>query len=295
VEGENRMTALTEADYDALRENIEEFGLQRPLIVKPVDSAGLHKVVDGHHRLKIARGLGMDVVPCTVLGLEMYTEDEFAIRCAVGNGRQLTQAHKALLAFEQHRTEIILACDENKGGQPFQKVRGSLPVHGAPVDEPFSVTSLENRRGLRHGDLGTLNKAWAKFCPDGTTTEDWATLRNLVSRGSGVGAAVAGIGGKKATDGKQRQDPKPDLLVLEAAKVLARRMANLAELDWKNYEDQEPGAINKAEFYQHLQVIFARFPEEARGMARNWILHNWPEEESDALGKRLTARVKEGK
>jgi hypothetical protein len=217
--------------------------------------------------------------------MDITEEEDFAIQCAVGNGRQLTQAHKALLAFEQHRPEILTALGENKGGRPEK------PAHRAPVFAPFSITDLETRRGLRRGDVNTLGKAWNKFCPDGRATDEWTGLRGKIANGAGVGAAVAGVAGQKVTEGKTRNDPEPDKLLLEAARTLNKRMEKLAFVDWK-YRDAYPGMSMKSEFYETLAGIFSKFPEEVRKDAANWIVKDWPDDEADALFKRLKSSAK---
>ena len=156
---------------------------------------------------------------------------------------------------------------------------------------PFSIADLETRRGLRKGDLSTLAKAWGTFCPDGRATGDWEQLRGFVANGAGAGAAVAGVTGKKATDGKHRKDPRPDKLLFEAARTLALRMEKLPEVEWgKNTE----GRDYKPMFHTWLASLFMCFPQEAREQAADWICHEWPDGEAAALGKRLAARIKEG-
>ena len=72
---EERVTSQLDPEIlDELRESIKEHGILEPLLVARVE--GKYVLIDGLHRLVIAKELGMDKVPCVVREMR---EDELLI------------------------------------------------------------------------------------------------------------------------------------------------------------------------------------------------------------------------
>lgn len=59
----NRMTA---GRYDLLRQAIGRHGFVQPVLVEVADAGG-YRLVDGHHRTRVARELGLTKVPAVIL------------------------------------------------------------------------------------------------------------------------------------------------------------------------------------------------------------------------------------
>ena len=105
------LSPLSEAEYAALRESIQSFGVMVPVVV---DEDGV--IIDGYHRVKVCRELGIDW-PSTVLsGL---TEAEKWDRA-----RDLNDARRHLTA--RQRAEMLSTLNERMGGLSLRVRAGKL-------------------------------------------------------------------------------------------------------------------------------------------------------------------------
>ena len=87
-----RLPAMTDAERATLREDIARRGIQAPL---EVTAEGI--ILDGHHRLGVARELGVQEVPVRYVAPDDEAEH---ILCAALARRNLTASQKAALAVE---------------------------------------------------------------------------------------------------------------------------------------------------------------------------------------------------
>ena len=70
---------LTKDQYKSLRDSMERFGLVDPVIInKHPDRENI--VIGGHQRLRIAKDMGIDKVPCVELSLDLNQEKELNVR-----------------------------------------------------------------------------------------------------------------------------------------------------------------------------------------------------------------------
>ena len=79
IEADYNPRQMTKKQHQDLKESIELFGLVDPLIVN-IHPERLNVVVGGHQRLKIAKELGMQSVPCVEVNLDPEREKELNIR-----------------------------------------------------------------------------------------------------------------------------------------------------------------------------------------------------------------------
>ena len=79
VEAEYNPRELTEHQFKNLQSSIERFGLVDPLIVN-INEDRKNVLVGGHQRLKIAKAMGVDSVPCVEVDLSLERERELNIR-----------------------------------------------------------------------------------------------------------------------------------------------------------------------------------------------------------------------
>ena len=107
------LSPLGDADYVALRESIQTFGVMVPVVV---DEHG--SVIDGYHRVKVCRELGIDW-PSTVLG--GLTEAEKWDRA-----RDLNDARRHLTASQ--RKALLVRLNERMGGLSLRVRSGKLGV-----------------------------------------------------------------------------------------------------------------------------------------------------------------------
>lgn len=68
---------MTDADFNMLVDNIERVGLTDPIFVRPhPEKDGKYRIIGGKHRWEVAKLLGYEEVPCTVITDPHFTEDE---------------------------------------------------------------------------------------------------------------------------------------------------------------------------------------------------------------------------
>ena len=85
-------------DDRAIRESIENSGFFGTLVVQ----AGSNVVIAGNHRLKAAKQLGMDKVPCVFVDVD----DERALRMLLADNRTARQGHDDRDALADLLTEL---------------------------------------------------------------------------------------------------------------------------------------------------------------------------------------------
>ena len=79
ISAEYNPRQLTKDQYSNLKDSLERFGLVDPLIInKNKDRKNI--LVGGHQRLKIAREMGMDMIPCVEVDLTLDQEKELNVR-----------------------------------------------------------------------------------------------------------------------------------------------------------------------------------------------------------------------
>ena len=66
---------LTKEQYNNLKDSLQRFGLVDPLIINK-NKERKNILVGGHQRLRIAREMGMDKIPCVEVDLELEKEKE---------------------------------------------------------------------------------------------------------------------------------------------------------------------------------------------------------------------------
>jgi len=88
---------MSEEDYHNLVEDIKRNG-----ILQPIDITYNNVILDGHHRVKAAKELGIKEVEVRIPELLYVDEDEYLISVAM-NRRHLTEGQKAVLANEYRK------------------------------------------------------------------------------------------------------------------------------------------------------------------------------------------------
>jgi len=88
---------MSEEDYHNLLEDIRQNG-----ILQPIDITYNNVILDGHHRVKAAKELGIKEIEVRIPELLYVDEDEFLISVAM-NRRHLTEGQKAGLANEYRK------------------------------------------------------------------------------------------------------------------------------------------------------------------------------------------------
>jgi hypothetical protein len=170
------MPALTDSEYDALRENIANNGVLVPVVV---DQHG--RVLDGHHRRDIAHDLGIEVPTETVV----VDDDDHARQVARTLNlarRHLTRRQKRdLIAAEltsdpsRSNREIgrLLGVDHKTVGSVRRELAGEIP-HDDEDDVPSQAELADRLYSMvaaRVGDHG-----WGGAVQVADVIRDWAHL-----------------------------------------------------------------------------------------------------------------------
>jgi hypothetical protein len=67
--------SMTDAEFNMLYDNMETVGFVDPAFVR-ANPDGTYRIIGGHHRVEVARLLGYEKVPCTIIDDPEFTEDE---------------------------------------------------------------------------------------------------------------------------------------------------------------------------------------------------------------------------
>ncbi|MEM0124304.1 MAG: MT-A70 family methyltransferase [Candidatus Micrarchaeaceae archaeon] len=100
---------MTEEEYSALVKDIKLNG-----ILQPIDITPERVILDGHHRVKAAKELGIKEVEVRIPDLGNMSEDEYLVSVAL-NRRHLTEGQKAMLALEYQK--ILSARLQSEAGK----------------------------------------------------------------------------------------------------------------------------------------------------------------------------------
>ena len=86
VESVSNPNSMDPEKYALLVQAIREVGFVQPVLVRPQRVGSKHIIIDGHHRVRAARELGMKYVPC-VIGTGDLATDEQASVTQIAMGR----------------------------------------------------------------------------------------------------------------------------------------------------------------------------------------------------------------
>lgn len=74
VPNEHNPNVMSDAEFNMLSSNIEATGITDPILVRPIGS-GKYRIVGGHHRWEVAKLIGFEEVPCTVINDPDFDDD----------------------------------------------------------------------------------------------------------------------------------------------------------------------------------------------------------------------------
>lgn len=66
---------MTDSEFNMLCDNVEKMGITDPILVRPL-AGDRYRIVGGHHRWEVAKLLGFETVPCTVVNDPDFDEDQ---------------------------------------------------------------------------------------------------------------------------------------------------------------------------------------------------------------------------
>jgi hypothetical protein len=197
TEGKGAAKRSYRGDFDRLKADIKRTGrILVPLLVDPQ-----HRVVDGRHRLRIAKELDFETVPVVRVNGDAL---EVALASAL-TGRQLTKSGIAWILFEHH-PELR---DESR------KLAGLKRGSEEGEETGCTFTSLANQYGIPRQYFSGIAVMAKEF-----SEPQWAEARGLVLfKEFSIGEAYRAVKTAVATRHKKRSDPKWDKLLLESMAV----------------------------------------------------------------------------
>jgi len=131
-EYERLVPALSTSDYETLRDSLDKFGFREAY---PVVINKNNEILDGHHRYKICKEIGLTEIPVQIEEFEnKLDEKEWVIRTNIAR-RQLNTAQKGELFL------VILEIEREKAKKRInegRKIGGLTAGRGRPKDEDSS-------------------------------------------------------------------------------------------------------------------------------------------------------------
>jgi ParB/RepB/Spo0J family partition protein len=168
VPNENNPNEMSDAEFNMLYDNIERVGVTDPILVRPIDDDGTYRVIGGHHRLEVAKLIGFDEVPCTIIDDENFDDDAESfqlIRHNVIRGRmspkKFVNMYESL--SEKYADDIIQESMGFVNEDEFQKLiaqtSASLPTEmkeqfDAAKDELKTIDDLSKLLNSLFGKFG---------------------------------------------------------------------------------------------------------------------------------------------
>lgn len=209
--------AANSPEMSALIEDIQERGIDQPLIVCQVDGDDMYSLLDGRHRHRAAQQAGLDQVPVIVRA------EEDALGIIFSSITQRRHFGKGALAYLLY--PVMCASAVPNGGHRKAQLIESTVVLDLCVRAGFS-------RDL-YFQAKTLHQAFDKR-PD--LREEYEP--RILAGEIGLGACIAGLAGKEATAGNARNDRAPEQLVFDTFTDLRTRFSR-----WEKIEPSQRKAI----------------------------------------------------
>ena len=80
VPNEENPNVMSEQEFNLLYDNVERMGITDPILVRPLNGVAgaancTYKIVGGHHRWEVAKLIGFEEVPCTIICDPEFDED----------------------------------------------------------------------------------------------------------------------------------------------------------------------------------------------------------------------------
>lgn len=157
---------MDDAEFNLLYDNIERMGVTDPVLVRPMLD-GRYRIVGGHHRCEVAKLVGLEEVPCTVITDPTFDDDaeKFQmVRHNVIHGRvspdKFLKLYESL--SEKHSATIMAEAfgfgDEEEFAKLIKSVQKTLP-HEMQEQFAQAATEIKTIDGLSK----LLNQLFGKF------------------------------------------------------------------------------------------------------------------------------------
>jgi ParB-like nuclease domain len=218
-------------EMSALVEDIQERGIDQPLIVCETEGCegadDTYYLLDGRHRHRGAQAAGLDKVPVIV------RPEEDAVGIIFSSITQRRHFGKGALAYLLY--PVMCADAMSHGGDRRSKSTQST-LKKKPALESTLILDLCVRAGFSRDlyfQAKSLHQAFGKR-PD--LREEYEP--RILAGEIGLGACLAGLAGKEATHGGNRNDRPPEQLVFDTFTDLRNRFSR-----WEKIEPTHRKAI----------------------------------------------------
>ena len=100
IQAEYNPRKILDVDFEALKDSVKRFGFVDPLIVNQHPERK-DILVGGHQRLKAAKALGIDSVPCVYVNLTLDKERELNVRLNKNTGEFDTELLREFFSLDE--------------------------------------------------------------------------------------------------------------------------------------------------------------------------------------------------
>lgn len=157
---------MTDAEFNMLYDNIEATGITDPILVRQLED-GRFRIIGGHHRWEVAKLMGFETVPCTVIDDPDFDDDaeKFQlVRMNVIHGHMSPESFLKLYEQVAHKyTDDILQesfgfADEKEFKRLIRKIKADLPpeLKEAFSDAAKDVRTIDDLASLMNKLMGTF-------------------------------------------------------------------------------------------------------------------------------------------
>lgn len=207
-----------DAERQGTHNSLDEIGIIEPLKVT-LSADGTHgKVWDGRHRLEWALARGKDTVPVIHVSEDVGRK---LMEASVIGRRHWTKGQRAYLGVICH-PEVVKATNTTRGAMTAPALAAHLGVSADIVNQAVQIYRAFHAPDAKPNSAEAIEAADCK-----------AKYEMSIWAGAGLGAVIAGIGGGKATHGKERK--ASDWAALDKPLGTMTRLSHL----WDGWAEEE--------------------------------------------------------
>lgn len=198
----NNPNEMSEAEFNMLYDNIERVGITDPIFVVPhPDKEGMLRIIGGEHRWEVAKLIGFEEVPVTLVDDDAFSEDEQKFQMVRHNIIHGSMSPKKFMDLYQSLTE-----------EYTQEVASEM--FGFTNEDEFRKLIQETKKGLPKELHDSFDAAKGEL----KTIDDLANLLNRLFSAYGdtlpYGYMIFDFGGKESAWLRMKGKDLPNFKVL---------------------------------------------------------------------------------
>lgn len=244
------LPALAPDDCDRLARSIADHGIRVPLLVRG-DGANW-TLIDGRHRLNIARRLGKTVAPCVIV--ETKNPLETALDVAI-NRRRLTKTGIAFFIIQAF-PELLGRVGRHDSSTSFNKGRTGVEKINTHADKGTSVRGMSEKYGI---DISYLSKVLTVLEACRPKSHDALLVHRLI-----IDEEVSATNLMKALQGWQASHPVGDDADPAAAPVAKKAPVNVVE-----------GMARSLTFIRCQAIAFDKLDQKGQSIVMEQFARTW--------------------